>query len=187
MIFIILERWDLILMMEDSLLNNRIIFLNGEINEESAYQVIAKLLYLDSLGKEDISLYVNSLGGSVNQGLAIIDTMGLIKSDVATYCVGEACSMGAIILSAGTKGKRYSLPNAEIMIHQPSGGARGKSDDVVIHSTCLVKCKDKLIEILAKNTKKSKKEIQKYFINDYFMNSQEALEFGIVDKVFKSN
>ena len=174
-------------MMEDSLLKNRIVFVNGEINGNTAYQVISQLLYLDSIGKEDISLYVNSPGGEVNQGLAIIDTMNLIKSDVATYCIGEACSMGAIILSAGTKGKRYALPNAEVMIHQPIGGARGKSDDVLIHSTCLVKCKDKLVEILSHNTKKSKKEILKYFTNDYFMNSNEALEFGIVDKVFKSN
>ena len=173
-------------MMEDSLLNNRIIFLYGEVNGEIAYRVVSQLLYLDSINHDDISLYINSPGGEVNQGFAIIDTMNLIKSDVATYCLGEACSMGAIILSCGAKGKRYALENAEIMIHQPSGGARGKSDDVVIHSNCLVKCKDKLVSILAKNTKKSKREINQYFLHDYFMESNEAKAFGIIDKVFKS-
>ena len=171
-------------MIEDKLLENRIVFLNGEVNEESAYQVITKLLYLDSIEHEDIFLYINSLGGEVNQGLAIIDTMNLIKSDVSTICMGEACSMGAVILACGTKGKRGSLKNSEIMIHQPSGGAKGKSDDVFIHSNCLVKCKDKLIQILAKNTKKTKKEITKYFDHDYFMESEEALEFGIIDKIY---
>lgn len=174
-------------MIEEHLLNNRIIFLNGEVNDQLAYSVVSKLLYLDSISHDDISLYINSLGGEVNQGLAIIDTMNLIQSDVATYCVGEACSMGAVILSCGAKGKRYALENAEIMIHQPSGGARGKSDDVAIHSNCLVKCKEKLVNILAKNTKKSKREIHQYFLHDYFMESYEAKEFGIIDKVFKSN
>ena len=172
-------------MIEDSLLNNRIIFLNGEVNKETAYNVITKLLYLDSISHDDIHLYINSPGGEVNQGFAIIDTMNLIKSDIATYCLGEACSMGAIILSCGTKGKRYALENAEIMIHQPSGGARGKSDDIVIHSNCLVKCKDKLIKVLAKNTKKTKREINKFFLHDYFMQSNEAKDFGIIDKILK--
>ena len=170
-------------MIDEKLLENRILFLNGEVNEESAYQVISKLLYLDSINHEDISLYINSPGGGVNQGFAIIDTMNLIQSDVATYCVGEACSMGAIILACGKKGKRFILENAEVMIHQPSGGARGKSDDILIHSNCLVKCKDKLIQILADHTKKKKKDILGCFSNDYFMDSQEALNFGIVDKV----
>ncbi len=168
-------------MIEDSLLNNRIIFLNGEINAELAYLIISKLLYLDSVNHDEISLYINSPGGEVNQGFAIIDTMNLIQSPVATFCVGEACSMGAVILSSGDKGKRYSLSNAEIMIHQPSGGARGKSDDVLVHSNCLVKCKDKLIHVLANNTKKSKKEISKLFQTDYYMDSREALKFGIID------
>jgi len=174
-------------MMEDSLLNNRIVFLNGEVNGESAYHVVSQLLYLDSISHEDISLYINSPGGEVNQGFAIIDTMNIIKSDVATYCLGEACSMGAVILSCGAKGKRYALENAEIMIHQPSGGARGKSDDVAVHSNCLMKCKDKLIHVLAKNTKKSKREINKYFLHDYYMESSEAKEFGIIDNIFKSD
>ena len=170
-------------MIEDKLLESRIIFINGEIKEETAYDVVSKLLYLDSINHDDISLYINSPGGYVNQGFAIIDTMNIVKSDIGTYCIGSACSMGSIILSCGKKGKRYVLPNAEIMIHQPSGGAYGKSDDILISSNNLVKCKNKLIDILAKNTNKNKKEINKYFNNDYYMNAKEALEFGIVDKI----
>ena len=169
------------------LLKNRIILLSGEINDDTANIIIAELLYLDSLNNNDIQLYINSPGGSITSGMAIYDTMNFIKSDVSTTCVGMAASMAAFLLSCGAKGKRYALENAEIMIHQPSGGARGKSDDVEIHSNCLIKCKDKLAQVLAKNTKKSKREIQKYFLHDYFMASEEAKEFGIIDKIFKSN
>ena len=172
---------------EKNLLENRIIFLNGEVNNTTSYDIISKLLYLDSINNEDISLYINSPGGSVVQGLAIIDCMNLIRSDVSTYCVGEAYSMGAIILLCGTKGKRYCLPNAEVMIHQPSGMAEGKADDVTISSNRLNNAKRILIDILVKNTKKTKKEINKYFNYDKFLNNKEALEFGIIDKIFKSS
>lgn len=170
--------------MDEKLLDNRIIFLNGEVNEESAYNIISKLLYLDSISNDDISLYIDSPGGSVTQGLAIIDTMNLIKSDVATYCVGEAFSMGAIILSCGKKGKRYCLPNGEIMIHQPSGSAYGKADEILISSNRINKTKEKLINILVKNTKKNKKQISKCFNQDYFFDVKEALDFGIIDNTF---
>ena len=174
--------------MEEKLLESRIVFVNGEINDELANRVVANLLYLDSISNEDISLYINSPGGYVNQGFAIIDTMNYINSDVRTYCVGNAYSMASIILSCGKKGKRYSLLNSEIMIHQPSGGAYGKSDDVLIKTNCLTKCKNKLINVLVKNTKKKKSDIIRYLNNDYYMEADEALEFGIIDKVIsKSN
>ena len=169
--------------MNDKLLDNRIIFIKGEINEESSNDVISRLLYLDSLNNDDISLYINSPGGSVNDGLAIIDTMRIIKSDVKTYCVGSSFSMAAVILCCGTKNKRFCLKNSEVMIHSPSGMAYGKCDDVDVSSKRLNKCKDVLIDIISKNSKKSKKEINNYFIKDYFMNSKEALEFGIVDNI----
>ena len=174
--------------MEDKLLENRIIFINGEINDELSSRVISNLLYLDSISHDDISLYINSPGGYVNQGMAIIDTMNYIKSDVKTYSLGQSFSMASIILSCGTKGKRYSLPNSVIMIHQPSGGAYGKSDDVLITTNTLTKCKDKLINILVKQTKKNKKEITSYMNNDYYMDANDALSFGIIDKIIsKSN
>lgn len=169
--------------MEEKLLENRIIFLNGEIKEDNSNEVISKLLYLDSINNDDISLYINSHGGSVNDGLAIIDTMRIIKSDVKTYCVGSSFSMAAVILSCGAKNKRFCLKNSEVMIHSPSGYAYGKSDDVNVSSNRLNKTKELLIEILSKNSKKNKKEINKCFIQDYFMNSTEALNFGIIDKV----
>ena len=174
-------------MMEDKLLQNRIVFLNGEVNSERACEIITRLLYLDSVNNEEISLYINSPGGSVIQGLAIIDCMNIIKSKVATYCIGSAYSMGAVILSCGHIGKRYCLPNSEVMIHAPSSAMEGKADEIAMSSKRLDKTKDKLIEILSKNTKKTKKQINKYFNYDNFMNSKEALEFGIVDKVLKSN
>ena len=174
-------------MIEEALIKNRIIFLNGEVNEESAYDIIKKLLYLDSINNDEISLYINSIGGSVIQGLAIIDCMNIIKSDVATYCVGSAYSMGAIILSCGCKGKRYALPNSEIMIHSPSSSLTGKTEEIALSFRRLDKTKEKLIEILAKNTKKNKKQINKYFSCDSFMNSTDSLEFGIIDKIIKSS
>ena len=158
-------------MIIDSLLKNRIVFLNGEVNNESAYDIITKLLYLDSIGNDDISLYINSPGGSVIQGLAIIDCMNIIKSNVATYCIGTAYSMGAIILSCGSKGKRYVLPNSEVMIHSPSGTLAGKAEEVALSSMRLDAVKRKLIDILFKNTKKSKKQIEKYFHYDNLIKS----------------
>lgn len=173
-------------MIEENLLKNRIVFLNGEVDDESAYDIITKLLYLDSVNNEEISLYINSPGGSVIQGLAIIDCMNIIKSDVSTYCIGSAYSMGAVILSCGTIGKRYALENSEIMIHSPSGSINGKAEEIALSSKRLEQTKQKLLEILSKNTKKSKKQINKYFSYDNFMNSNEALNFGIVDKIIKS-
>ena len=173
--------------MEDKLLESRIIFINGEINHDSSYDIISKLLYLDSINNEDISLYINSPGGSVIDGLAIIDCMNIIKSDVATYCVGSSYSMGAIILSCGTKGKRYMLPNSEVMIHQPIGGAYGKADDVSISSDRLNVAKEKLINILVKNTNMKKQEINKYFRYDKFLNSNESLNNEIIDSIIKSS
>ena len=174
-------------MINECLLNNRIVFLNGEVNDSTAYDIITKLLYLDSVNHEEISLYINSPGGSVIQGLAIIDFMNIIKSSVSTYCIGSAYSMGAIILSCGAIGKRYCLPNSEVMIHAPSSSMAGKADEIRLSSQRLDETKDKLIEILAKNTKKNKKQINKYFSYDSFMNSKQALEFGIIDKIIKSN
>lgn len=174
-------------MVNESLLNNRIVFLNGEVNDITAYDIITKLLYLDSINHDEISLYINSPGGSVVQGLAIIDCINIIKSDVCTYCVGAAYSMGAIILSCGTIGKRYCLPNSEVMIHSPSTSMSGKADEINLSARRLDDTKEKLIQILAKNTKQSKRQINKLFCYDSFMNSREALDFGIVDKIIKSS
>ena len=137
-------------MINECLLNNRIVFLNGEVNDSTAYDIITKLLYLDSVNHEEISLYINSPGGSVIQGLAIIDCMNIIKSNVSTYCIGSAYSMGAIILSCGAIGKRYCLPNSEVMIHAPSSSMAGKADEIRLSSQRLDETKDKLIEILEK-------------------------------------
>ena len=167
------------------LLKNRIILLSGEINDDTANIVIAELLYLDSLGDGDIALYINSPGGSITSGMAIYDTMNFIKSDVATTCVGMAASMAAFLLSCGTKGKRYSLPNAEVMIHQPLGGVQGQAIDIDIAAKRIIGLKNKLNSILAMNTKKSLKQIEKDTDRDYYMNANEALEYGIIDKVLK--
>ncbi len=184
---IIRKRWDLVFMINDKLLDNRIIFLNGDVDDESANDVITKLLYLDSINHNEISLYINSPGGSVIQGLAIIDCMHIVKSKVATYCIGEAYSMGSIILASGFKGKRYILENSEVMIHAPSGYMGGKSDEVTLSAKRLAKFKDKLIDILVDNSKKSRGQIARYFNYDKFMNAKETLEFGIVDKIIKSS
>ena len=170
--------------MEDKLLQERIIFINGEINDTSAYDTITKLLYLDSENNEKISLYINSPGGSVVEGLAIIDTMNYIKSDVDTYCIGKAYSMGAMILSCGKT--RYALENSEIMIHSPSTSMEGKAEQIELSTERLKNTKKKLIEILYKKTNKTKKEIDKNFQKDTFMTSKEAKEFGIIDKILKS-
>lgn len=167
------------------LLKERIIFLGGEIDDNIANIVIAQLLFLESEDpKKDISLYVNSPGGSVTAGLAILDTMNHIKPDVATVCVGIAASMGAVILSAGQKGKRSALPNAEIMIHQPWGGAQGRASDIEITAKHILKTRENLNKILAKNTGKPLAQVEKDVDRDFFMSSDEAKKYGIIDKVF---
>ena len=165
------------------LLKNRIIILSGEINDDSANIVIAELLYLDSINHDDISIYINSPGGSITSGMAIYDTMNLIKSDVSTICVGIAASMAAFLLSSGKKGKRYCLPNSEVMIHQPLGGAQGQATEIDIAAKRILGLKEKLNTILSKNTKKSLKQIEKDTDRDYFMDAKTSLEYGIIDKI----
>lgn len=165
------------------LLNDRIIFLSGEITEESANIVISELLYLDSLCHDDISLYINSPGGSVIAGLAIYDTMNFIKSDVSTIVIGMAASMGAFILSAGQKGKRYALPNSEVMIHEVLGGTEGQATVVKIQAERILKLRDRMNSLLAKHTGKSVKRINKDTQRDNFMEAKEALSYGIVDHI----
>ena len=165
------------------LLKNRIILLSGEINDDTANVVIAQLLYLDSISQEDISLYINSPGGSITSGMAIYDTMNFIKSDVSTICVGMAASMAAFLLSCGTKGKRYCLPNSEVMIHQPLGGVNGQATEIDIVAKRILQLRSKLNSILAKNTKKNLKQIEKDTDRDYYMDSKTALEYGIIDKI----
>ena len=167
------------------LLKNRIILLSGEINDACSSSIIAQLLYLDSISNEDISLYINSPGGSVSAGMAIYDTMNFIKSDVATICVGMAASMGAFLLSSGQKGKRSALPSSEIMIHQPLGGAEGQATEIKIVAEHIIKLKKKLNTILAKNTKKSLKTIENDTERDHYLDAEEALEYGLIDKIIK--
>lgn len=167
------------------LLKNRIILLSGEINDACSSSIIAQLLYLDSISNEDISLYINSPGGSVPAGMAIYDTMNFIKSDVATICVGMAASMGAFLLSSGQKGKRSALPSSEIMIHQPLGGAEGQATEIKIVAEHIIKLKKKLNTILAKNTKKSLKTIENDTERDHYLDAEEALEYGLIDKIIK--
>lgn len=169
------------------LLKDRIIILNGEINDNSANTVVAELLYLDSLNNNDISLYINSPGGSITAGMAIYDTMNFIKSDVSTICLGMAASMAAFILATGEKGKRYALPNSEVMIHQPLGGAQGQATEIKIAAERILKLKKKLNKILADRTGKNVETIDNDTERDYFMDSEEALEYGIVDKILKKN
>ncbi|MBR2248488.1 MAG: ATP-dependent Clp protease proteolytic subunit [Bacilli bacterium] len=165
------------------LLKDRIILLSGEIDDNLANIIVSELLYLDSLNNNDISLYINSPGGSITSGMAIMDTMNFIKSNVSTICIGMAASMGAFLLSCGEKGKRYILPNAEVMIHQPLGGVEGQATEIKIVAERILKLKEKLNKILSKNTGKSIKEITKDTERDYFLDSKEALEYGIVDKI----
>ena len=167
------------------LLKDRIILLSGEIDDNLANIIVSELLYLDSINHDDISLYINSPGGSITSGMAIMDTMNYIKSDVSTICLGMAASMGAFLLSCGKKGKRYILPNAEVMIHQPLGGVQGQATEIKIVAERILKLKEKLNTILSKNTKKSLKEIEKDTERDYFLDSNEALEYGIVDKILE--
>ena len=166
------------------LLNDRIIFLSEEVNDTTASLIVAQLLYLEAQDPDkDIQFYINSPGGSVTAGMAIYDTMQYIKCDVATICVGMAASMGAFLLSAGTKGKRMALPNAEIMIHQPSAGTQGQITDMAIHMKRLETIKARMNRILAENTGKSVEEVTAACERDNFMTSEEAKEFGIIDRV----
>lgn len=170
------------------LLRERIIFLGGPIDDYTANIIIAQLLFLESEDpKKDISLYVNSPGGVITAGLAIVDTMNHIKPAVSTVCVGLAASMGAVILSAGEKGKRFALPNAEIMIHQPHGGAEGQATDIEISAKRIVKNRETLNKILAKNTGQALSKIEKDGDRDFFMNAEEAVKYGIIDKVYKKS
>ncbi len=166
------------------LLNDRIVMLTEEVNDVTASLVVAQLLYLEGQdGKKDISLYINSPGGSVTAGLAIYDTMQYIKCDVSTICMGMAASMGAFLLAAGAKGKRFALPNSEIMIHQPSGGAKGQATDIQIHAEHIIRTKKKLNEILAERTGQPLAVIEADTERDNFMYADEAVAYGLVDKV----
>ena len=166
------------------LLNDRIIFLGGPIDDYTANLIIAQLLYLDNTdSKKDIHLYINSPGGSVTAGLAIIDTMNFVKSDVSTICVGIAASMGALILSSGKKGKRFSLPNSEVMIHQVMDGTEGQASDIAINAKHILRTKDTLNKILAQNTNKKIDQVDKDSDRDYWMTSDEAKKYGIVDDI----
>lgn len=165
------------------LLKDRIILLNGEITDNTSNVVVAELLYLDSLNNNDINLYINSPGGSITAGMAIYDTMNFIKSNVSTICIGMCASMAAFLLSSGEKGKRYSLKNGEVMIHQPLGGVQGQATEIKIAAKRILKLKEKLNKILAKNTNQSIKKIELDTERDYFMSSDEALEYGIIDNI----
>lgn len=167
------------------LLKDRIILLNGEIDDNTSNIIVAQLLYLDSLNNDDISIYINSPGGSITSGMAIYDTMNYIKSDVSTICIGISASMAAFLLSSGTKGKRYCLPNSEVMIHQPLGGAQGQATEIKIAAERIIKLKNKLNKILAHNTNKDIKQIENDTERDYFLSSEEALNYGIIDKILK--
>jgi ATP-dependent Clp protease protease subunit len=168
------------------LLKDRIIIINGEINNELANSVVAQLLFLDSLNNEDISIYINSPGGSVTDGMAIYDTMNFITSDVSTIGMGICASMAAFLLSSGKKGKRYILPNSEVMIHQPLGGAQGQATEIKIAAEHILKTKDKLNKILALNTGKELAIIEKDTDRDNFMDANSALSYGIVDEIIEN-
>ena len=169
------------------LLKERIIFLGEEVTDASASLVVAQLLFLDAEDPgKDIFLYINSPGGSVTAGMAIYDTMQYIKSDVSTICTGMAASMGAFLLAAGKKGKRFALPNATIMIHQPLGGVQGQASDIKIHTEYLLKIKEKLNKILSENTGKPLAQVEKDTDRDNFLSSEEAKEYGLIDEVMKS-
>jgi len=168
------------------LLKDRIIMLQGEINDHVASLIVSQLLFLEAENPEkDIYLYINSPGGVVTSGMAIYDTMNYIKPDVVTICMGQAASMGAFLLSSGTKGKRFALPHARIMIHQPLGGAQGQATDIEIHAKEILRMKKELNKILAENTGQSIRKIEKDTERDFFMSSEEALKYGLIDKVLK--
>lgn len=166
------------------LLKDRIIMLSGEVNDQVASTVVAQLLFLEAQDPDkDIYFYINSPGGVITSGLAMFDTMNYIKPDIVTICIGQAASMGAFLLSSGTKGKRYALPNARIMIHQPSGGAQGQSTDIQIQAEEIQRLKDSLNEIMAENCGKTAKELEADTERDNFMSSKEAVEYGLIDQV----
>ena len=170
------------------LLKDRIIMLSGEVTDESANLIVAQLLFLESEDPDkDIFLYINSPGGSVTAGMAIYDTMNYIKADVSTICIGMAASMGAFLLSSGQKGKRYVLPNAEVMIHQPLGGFQGQATDIGIHANRMLKIKQRLNKILSENTNQPLEKLSADVERDYFLDGEEAVEYGIVDKVITKN
>ncbi|HEY5524060.1 MAG TPA: ATP-dependent Clp endopeptidase proteolytic subunit ClpP [Clostridium sp.] len=170
------------------LLKDRIVMLSGEVNDDSSNLIVSQLLFLESEDPDkDIYLYINSPGGSVTAGMAIYDTMNYIKADVSTICIGLAASMGAFLLSSGAKGKRVALPNAEIMIHQPSGGFQGQATDIDIHAKRILVTKEKLNRILSENTGKSIEVLSKDVERDYYLDPDEAVEYGIIDKVMIKN
>ncbi len=167
------------------LLKDRIIILSGEIDDNMSNSIVAQLLYLDGMNHDDISIYINSPGGSITAGMAIYDTMNFITSNVSTICIGMAASMAAFLLSSGEKGMRYCLENAEVMIHQPLGGAQGQATEIKIAAERILKLKKKLNKILSENTGKSLRKVEKDTERDYFMESNEALKYGIIDKILK--
>ena len=169
---------------DSRLLEDRIVFISGEIDDASANTIVAQLIYLEAKNPEkDICVYINSPGGSVTAGMAIYDTMKYVKCDVSTICIGLAASMGAFLLAAGTKGKRFCLPNSEVMIHQPLGGAQGQASDIEITANHILKTKKKMIEMLAKNTGQSIKKVERDVDRDDIMTADEAVAYGLVDKV----
>ena len=168
------------------LLKDRIIILNGEIDDNTSNSIVAQLLFLDSQNSDDISLYINSPGGSVTAGFAIYDTINFIKSDVTTICIGMAASMAAFLLSSGAKGKRLSLPNSEVMIHQPLGGANGQATEIKIAAEHILKLKDKLNKILSKNTGQTLSKIESDTERDYYMSAKEALNYGLIDRIIEN-
>ena len=169
------------------LLKDRIIILSGEITDESANSVVAQLLYLDSLNQDDISLYINSPGGAVTAGMAIYDTMKYIKCDVSTICIGMAASMGAFLLSGGTKGKRYALPNAEIMIHQPSGGSQGQATDMKIVAEHILKTKARMNRLMAEHTGQPVEKVEADTERDNWMTAEEAKAYGLIDEIITNH
>ncbi len=170
------------------LLKDRIIMLSGEVNDQVASTIVAQLLFLEAQDPDkDIYFYINSPGGVITSGLSMYDTMNYIKPDIVTICMGQAASMGAFLLSSGTPGKRYALPNARIMIHQPSGGAQGQSTDIQIQAEEIQRLKDSLNEIMAKNCGKKAKQLEKDTERDNFMSSQEAVKYGLIDKVLEKS
>ena len=167
------------------LLRDRIIMLSGEIDDNLANSVVAQILYLDSVNHDTISLYINSPGGSITAGMAIYDTMNYVKSNVSTICIGMSASMAAFLLSCGQKGLRYALPNSEVMIHQPLGGAQGQATEIKIAAERILKLKEKINRILSENTGHDLEKIQNDTERDYFLSAEEALDYGLIDKVIE--
>ena len=165
--------------------DDEVIIVDDGSSDNTSNIIVSELLYLDSISNEDIYIYINSPGGSITSGMAIYDTMNYVKSDIVTICIGMAASMASLILSSGTKGKRYILPNSEVMIHEPLGGINGQATEIKIHADRILKLKDKLNKILSKNTNTNLKKIEQDTERDYFMDSKEALDYGLVDKIIK--